>query len=239
MRVRVIVAVTGVAVSGAVAVAGSVSAERPDMCVSVNGGDANGDPQVQHGTADCVSLASDGAANVARAMGDEAVAVAGENEGDSDNRATASGDFSDAFAGVGDGNTATASGEGSSAVAAGGDGNTATASGDGSFAKAGGLGHEGDGNTAVASGDGSIAHAGDGDGNTAIASGEGNGDEECEEECYGAYALDGDSNTAIASGDFSYAFAGVGDRNTAIAPFDYCRAEANSQDDFIAIPGCP
>lgn len=84
---------------------GTVSAKGPNICVSVNG-----DVKVQKGTATCSSVQSDGAANVAIARADGAEAVAGSVEGDSGNRATASGVDSFAFALLGDNNTATASG---------------------------------------------------------------------------------------------------------------------------------
>jgi hypothetical protein len=227
MRVRVVVGVGAAALTAATMfAAGGVMAEEPNICVSVNGGD-----QVRLGTAECSSIESDGAANVAIARADGAYAEAGspEVEGDSGNRARASGDGSVAIAYLGDDNMASASGEGSFAAAVGGDGNTASASGDESYARAA----EGDGNWAIASGDGSWAEAADGDGNTAIASGEGSADGKSD----GAYAVGGDSNTAIASGDYSYAFAGAGDRNTAIAAADGCEAEANSGNDITVV--CP
>ena len=133
------------------------------------------DDVVALGSTECFSVESDGAANVAIARGLFAGARAGFEEGDSGNRARATGDGTAigegtqtfAVAGDGDGNTAIATGDGTTASTGFGDGNTATATGDGAYASAG----IGDGNTAIATGDGAYASAGIGDGNSATATG--------------------------------------------------------------------
>ena len=116
-----------------------------DLCISING-----DAKVQMGTATCSSVASgQGKPNRAFAKAANAEAIAGVDEGDSGNTATATGENSHAEALVGDNNTATASGDDTWADAGFGDNNTATASGDDTWANAG----FGDDNTATASGD--------------------------------------------------------------------------------------
>lgn len=200
MRRMMMGTIAAAAVVGSVFVAGgSASAAQPAMCVSVNGGN-----QVQHGSATCNSVESDGAANVAIAKGIGAAARAGFEVGDSGNRATATGDGSFAVAGSGDGNTATATGNNAIAGAVAGDGNTATATGDDATASVG----FGDGNTATATGEGAYAAAGNGDGNTATATGT-----EAVALAGGGIPVPGlasigNLNTATATGDTATAFAG-------------------------------
>jgi hypothetical protein len=136
-----------------------------DVCVSINGIE-----KAQVGTATCTSVASDtNDPNRAIARGWGAVATAGVATGDSGNTATASGDYSTAFAGYGDNNTANAEGHFSTASAGYGDNNTAAARDNYSDAFAG----HGDNNTAAAGGDYSFAFAGYGDNNAVTASAEG------------------------------------------------------------------
>ena len=144
-----------------------------DLCVSTNG-----TVRVQMGTATCSSVAGPG--NVAIARGANSHATAGYSAGDRNNRATASRDNSEAFAGIGNGNTTTATGDGSGANSGVGDGNTTTANGTDSGATA-----QGTNQTAIASGDGRSALAVTGDNNTATASSPG-----CTAEATGGGATD-------------------------------------------------
>jgi len=133
---------TGVLVAG-LGIAGAGAAQaQPNLCISVNGTE-----RVQMGTAECSSVAG---RNFAMARGDLATARSGWVEGDTGNRAIATGTLSYADAGYGDNNTATATGYYSYATAGWtGDNNTATATGDYASAFAG----AGDNNTATATGD--------------------------------------------------------------------------------------
>ena len=66
-----VLVMVGVVAALTAATVGVASAQGPNLCVSVNGED-----RVELGTATCSSVESDGAANVARATGDDAFAVA-------------------------------------------------------------------------------------------------------------------------------------------------------------------
>jgi hypothetical protein len=211
MSVRVVLGAAAVALMGAMAPIGAVSAKGPDICVSVNGS-----VKVQKGTATCSSVASDGAANVAKAKAAGANAVAGFVEGDSKNRATASGVDSIATARNGSRNTVTASGDGSTAGVSYGDGNTVTASGDGSSAELY-LSHE---NTVTASGDGSSAELYFTGLNTVTAS----GDSSTATLWFAA------RNTVTASGDGATAIVVYGSGNTVTAT-EACGAQAAYVDD--------
>ena len=109
--------------------AGAPASAVPDLCVS-----SGGTERAQKGTASCSSVAGPG--NVAIAHGSRASAVAGLTDGDERNRAKALSDDAIAVAGEGDGNAATASGGAVGAVATNGDNNSATASGTNSAAVA-------------------------------------------------------------------------------------------------------
>ena len=124
------------ATSACALVSAQAASAATDICIA-----ANGEVQVQKGTATC-EAAGQGSVAIAKGEGSLAVANAGNH------------------------NTAKALGEGSTAFAQGGDHNTATASGDGSQAHIFGTN-----NTAIASGDSSIVILQAGNNNTGIREG--------------------------------------------------------------------
>jgi hypothetical protein len=227
MKRTLVAVVTSVTAIGAVVAADGMvaSAERPSMCVSVNG-----DVKVQHGTAECSSVASDGAANVARVKGEHSVAIAGLTEGHYGNKAMVNGDRSYAEAGSrtflhfrGDDNTAMVFGNDSTAVATDGSGNTAIVRGDRSEANIAGsickvICSVTNWNTATVIGDDSTARISLGSHNTASVTGD---------RSY-AGAGEGQLNAATVIGDDSSATAGRGSGQTATVIGDGSRAHINS-----------
>ncbi len=222
---RVLALVLSSAAATATMTAGATvaSAERPDMCVSVNG-----ELKVQHGSAECSSVAADGGANVARAKGEDSVAIAGLSEGHSRNKAMVNGDRSYAEAGStvfwpvpgieyllpGDGNTARVNGDDSTAIAIDGEENTATVHGDRSAAVISGsrcrIGcSTSNSNTATVVGDDSTATISYGSDNVATVTGEDS-----------SAAASGNSDTATVVGDRSSAAAVAGSGETATVEGD-------------------
>ncbi|MCB0173096.1 MAG: thrombospondin type 3 repeat-containing protein [Anaerolineae bacterium] len=181
------------------AVCGSspTTGQEPNVAV------ANGDGATAYAAVHANGTSLPGDNNTAIAIGDNAVAIAGEGD---NNSATASGNSARALAAKGNNNTAIAEGDDAYAEAFNGDNNSATATGTDAAARI----FNGNNNSATATGTSAFAGADEGDNNTVTAEGD---------DAY-AEVFSGDNNSATSTG--VYTCAGAGDNGETAVNENLC-----------------